>query len=92
MQRPKTKQDAETGADLPNGAVAKAGLNKSIAEAAWPVFFDVLVAKVEEAERQVIKVPPVYTTQTCADCGYRQSMLHAVVGQTVLVRALRCGA
>jgi transposase len=63
--------DAQTGAYLPNGAAAKAGLNKSIADAAWSVFFDVLVAKAGEAERQVIKVPPAFTTQTCADCGYR---------------------
>ncbi len=74
MKRPKAKQDAETGGYLPNGAAAKAGLNKSIADAAWSVFFDALVAKAEEAKRQVIKVPAAYTTQTCADCGYRQGM------------------
>src|SRR6266567_1791720 len=44
MKRPKAKQDAETGGYLPNGAAAKAGLNKSIADAAWAVFFDALVA------------------------------------------------
>jgi putative transposase len=74
MRRPKTKQDAATGAYLPNGAAAKAGLNKSIADAAWSLFFAALVVKAEEAGRQVIKVPPAYTTQTCSECGHRQSM------------------
>src|SRR2546421_13031226 len=74
VKRPKAKQDQVTGMHLPNGAAAKAGLNKSIADAAWSLFFEALVAKAEEAERQVIKVPPAYTTQTCANCGYRQAM------------------
>jgi putative transposase len=74
MKRPKTEQDTETEAYLPNGAAAKAGLNKSIADAAWSLFFAALVVKAEEAGRRVIKVPPQYTTQTCADCGYRQDM------------------
>jgi putative transposase len=74
LRRPRTKQDAVTGAFLPNGAAAKAGLNKSIADAAWSLFFAALVVKAEEAERHVIKVLPTYTTQTCADCGYRQDM------------------
>jgi transposase len=33
--RPKPKQDEETGKYLPNGAAAKAGLNKSILDAGW---------------------------------------------------------
>jgi len=74
VKRPKAKQDQATGAYLPNGASQKAGLNKSIADAAWSAFFDALVAKAEEAERTVVKVPPAYTTQTCYDCGHRQSM------------------
>lgn len=74
MKRPKTKQDADTGAYLPNGAAGKAGLNKSIADAAWSLFFAALFVKAEEAERQVIKVPPAYTPQSCAECGHRQSM------------------
>ncbi len=41
-QRPKTKQDTETGEYLPNGASQKAGLNKSIADASWGMFRSVL--------------------------------------------------
>ena len=74
VKRPNAKQDQATGAYLPNGASQKAGLNKSIADAAWSAFFETLVAKAEEAERTVVKVPPAYTTQTCHDCGQRQSM------------------
>jgi len=74
VKRPKAKQEQATGAYLPNGASQKAGLNKSIADAAWSAFFKALLTKAEEAERTVIKVPPAYTTQTCHDCGHRQSM------------------
>ena len=78
VKRPKAKQEETTGAYLPNGASQKAGLNKSIADAAWSAFFDALLAKAEEAERSVIKVPPAYTTQTCHDCGHTQSMPRSV--------------
>jgi putative transposase len=74
LKRPKAKREGTTGAYLPNGASQKAGLNKGIADAAWSAFFDALMAKAEEAERTVIKVPPAYTTQTCHDCGHKQSM------------------
>jgi putative transposase len=74
VKRPKVKQDGTTGTYLPNGASRKAGLNKSIADAAWSAFFDALMAKAEEAERTVVKVPPAHTTQTCHECGHRQSM------------------
>ncbi len=83
VKRPKAKQEGATGAYLPNGASQKAGLNKSIADAAWSAFFEALMAKAEEAERTVIKVPPAHTTQTCHDCGHRQSM-------PMSVRVYRC--
>jgi putative transposase len=74
VKRPKAKQERTTGTYLPNGASQKAGLNKRIADAAWSAFFDALMAKAEEAERILIKVPPVYTTQTCHSCKHLQSM------------------
>ncbi len=49
-------------------------LAKSISDVAWSAFFTVLVAKAEEATRQVVKVPPAYTSQTCSCCGHRQEM------------------
>jgi putative transposase len=74
VKRPKPNLDEVTGQYVPNGASSKTGLNKSIADAAWSAFFTALVAKAEEAERLVIKVPPAYTTQACNDCGHRQVM------------------
>src|ERR1700730_18101845 len=38
VKRPKPKQDEETGQYLPNGAAAKSGSNKSIADAGWGMF------------------------------------------------------
>jgi putative transposase len=49
-------------------------LAKSIADASWSMFFTRLLAKAEEAGRQVVKVNPAYTSQTCSACGHRQSM------------------
>lgn len=49
-------------------------LAKSISDAAWSAFFDQLAAKAEEAGRELIKVNPAYTSQTCSRCGHRQKM------------------
>jgi putative transposase len=48
MRRPKPVQDSETGQYLPNGASAKSGLAKSIADAGWGNFIRILTSKVEE--------------------------------------------
>ena len=49
-------------------------LAKSIADASWSMFFTRLLAKAEEAGRQVVKVNPAYTSQTCSGCSHRQPM------------------
>jgi putative transposase len=49
-------------------------LAKSIADASWSMFFTRLLAKAEEAGRQVVKVDPAYTSQTCSGCSHRQPM------------------
>jgi putative transposase len=59
-------------------------LAKSIADAAWSAFFTQLVLKVEEAARQVVKVNPAYTSQTCSACGTIQDM-------PLSVRVYECG-
>jgi putative transposase len=66
---PKPKQDEE-GKYLPNGASAKAGLNKSILDAGWSTFIMMCEYKAECAGTvQVIKVNPKYTSQICSGCG-----------------------
>jgi len=49
-------------------------LAKSIADASWSKFFAHLLCKAEEAGREVVRVNPAYTSQTCSACGYRQPM------------------
>jgi putative transposase len=66
---PKPKQDSETGAYLPNGAAAKAGLSKSILDAGWGGFIRLCASKAEEAGGTVVKVAPHFTTQVCSGCG-----------------------
>jgi putative transposase len=67
--RPKPDPD-QPGEFLPNGAAAKAGLNKSIYDAGWGIFLDVLRDKAESAGRAVIEVDAAYTSQRCAQCGH----------------------
>jgi putative transposase len=49
-------------------------LAKSIADAAWSLFFAHLLSRAEEAGREVVRVRPAYTSQTCSACGQRQRM------------------
>jgi putative transposase len=71
-KRPAPKPDPERpGAFLPNKASAKAGLNKSILDAAWSQFTRILVGKAAEAGRRVVFVNPAGTSITCHQCGRR---------------------
>ncbi|MDU8990862.1 transposase [Streptomyces mirabilis] len=58
----------QQGSFLPNGASAKAGLNRSISDAGWGVFLAILAAKAEGAGRQVMAVDPRNTSRTCPEC------------------------
>ncbi|MFG3212428.1 RNA-guided endonuclease InsQ/TnpB family protein [Streptomyces tendae] len=70
MVAPAAKPDPDRlGEFLPNGASAKAGLNRRIAEAGWGVFLAVLRAKAESAGREVIAVDPRNTSRKCPVCG-----------------------
>ena len=68
-KRPKPKQDEATGQYLPNGASAKAGLNKSILDAGWGQFQQICKNKAECAGSRVLFVSPKYTSQMCSGCG-----------------------
>ncbi|WP_329029430.1 MULTISPECIES: transposase [unclassified Streptomyces] len=67
--QPKPDLD-KPGAFLPNGAAAKTGLNRSIADAGWGVFLTILHAKAESAGREVIAVDPRNTSRQCPECGH----------------------
>ncbi len=67
-KRAKPKQD-EDGTYLPNGAAAKSGLNKSILDAGWGQFQQIVASKAAYAGRTVLKVNPRYTSQVCSQCG-----------------------
>jgi putative transposase len=81
--RPKPRPDGSGGYE-PNGAAAKAGLNKSIRDAGWGIFLRVLSAKAESAGRKVIAVNPRHTSQRCAQCG------HTAAGNRVTQAVFRC--
>ena len=67
-KRAKPKQD-EHGTYLPNGAAAKSGLNKSILDAGWGQFQQIVSHKAACAGRAVLFVNPHYTSQVCSSCG-----------------------
>ncbi|HLZ80283.1 MAG TPA: transposase [Ktedonobacteraceae bacterium] len=66
---PAPKQDETTGAYLPNGASAKAGLNKSILDAGWSTFTEMVSVKAAWVGRTIVFVNPSKTSQICPNCG-----------------------
>ena len=71
-RRAKPKPDPDLpGEWLPNGAAAKTGLNKSIADAGWGQFVNIIIAKAEEAGRRILFVNPNGTSIECWRCGVR---------------------
>jgi putative transposase len=58
------------GGHAPNGAAAKAGLNRSIHDAGWGNFLRILTAKAASAGRTTIPVDARNTSRTCPECGY----------------------
>jgi transposase len=82
-KRPKPKQDEATGQYLPNGASAKAGLNKSILDAGWSMFQQIVESKAACAGSRVLLVSPKYTSQICSGCG-------ALVSKTLEERWHEC--
>jgi putative transposase len=67
VRKPKVKQD-ENGKYLPNGAAAKGGLNKSIHDAGWASFIELVKHKAEWAGVTVMQVNPHKTSQICSAC------------------------
>jgi putative transposase len=67
--RCKPKQD-ENGIYLPNGQSAKAGLNKSIVDAGWGMFVEMLKYKAEWQGKNIIEIGRFEpSSKTCNICG-----------------------
>lgn len=62
-----------SGGYQPNGGSAKTGLNRSILDAGWGMFLELIRAKAESAGREFIQVNAAYTSQTCSGCGHREA-------------------
>ncbi|SCD90291.1 putative transposase, partial [Streptomyces sp. di50b] len=54
----------------PNGAAAKAGLNRGILDAGWAQFLGILANKAESAGRLMFPVDARNTSRTCPACGH----------------------
>ncbi len=68
--RCKPKQD-ENGKYLSNGQSAKSGLNRSIADAGWGMFVDMLEYKAEWQGKNIIRIGRFEpSSKTCSDCGW----------------------
>ena len=69
VRRPAPKPDPQApGVWLPNGARAKAALNKAILASVWGVFATRLNHKMPEGH--LVKIDPRNTSRTCAACGH----------------------
>lgn len=56
------------------GMVRNHNLAKSISDAGWSIFTNLLTYKAESAGRELVKVAAAYTSQDCSGCGVRQKL------------------
>jgi putative transposase len=88
VRAPKPKPDPEQpGALLPNGAAAKAGLNKRILDAAWAQFLAILAAKAENAGRLTVAVNARNSSRTCHECKH----VDETSRDGIVFRCIACG-
>jgi putative transposase len=74
-----------SGMSLPNGAKAKAGLNRAILASAWGTVKTYTEYKAARAGKLVIAVPPHHTSQECSKCS------HTRPDSRVTTRLFVCG-
>lgn len=55
--------------DLKIRPLARSRLAKSVLDAGWSAFLDILTCKAESAGGQVVRINPRFTTQQCSQCG-----------------------
>lgn len=86
VRRPQPKPDPDQhDTYLPNGARAKAGLNRAILAQCWGEFLLRMKQKATLAGVQVIEVDPRHTSQQCKACG------HIAAGNRENQAEFRCG-
>ena len=71
-RKPKPVKNEDGKGYARNNASAKAGLNKSFADAGLGQLITMIESKAKDAEREFVKVNPAYTSQDCPECGHRQ--------------------
>ncbi|MFN8576081.1 MAG: RNA-guided endonuclease TnpB family protein [Candidatus Sericytochromatia bacterium] len=64
-----------------NGKSKKTGLNKSILDAGWGMFTNMLEYKAKWCGRVFVKVAPNYTSRDCSNCGFRLEKLALSIRQ-----------
>jgi transposase len=71
VRRPKPRPDPNNrGHFLPNGAAAKAGLNRSIHANCWGLIVKRLAHKMSASGTNLEVVPAQYSSQQCRKCGH----------------------
>jgi putative transposase len=71
VRKPKPKPDPDQpGAFLPNGAHAKAGLNRGILSSCWGLLAQRTEQKAMASGAAVVYVNPGFTSQQCRACGH----------------------
>lgn len=71
VRRPKPKLDPDNlGQYLPNGAAAKAGLNRGIYANCWGMFARRLGQKMKASGTTLVEVSARYSSQECRMCGH----------------------
>ncbi len=74
LQIKNMSKSAKGTIEIPGKNVAqKRGLNRSILQKSWGIFFEILEYKLKRNGGQLIKVDPKYTSQECSDCGHTSS-------------------
>lgn len=69
-KKPPPKQDPETKKYLPNGANAKAGLNRSLLNIGIGQILKFTAYKLKERGKLLVPINPQYSSQECAVCGH----------------------
>ncbi len=71
VRKPKPKPDPDNpGQFLPNGAAAKAGLNRSIYANCWGLIGQRLEQKMSASATTLVAVPAAYSSLECRKCGH----------------------